>query len=633
MSSYYREHLSYPAQEPQHYHQDVPDNQQQDDQDDQYAQGPIRRCSVRGCSKVLAPDYALKMCEQCREKHRIYANTKRAKRKLEKAALGTQTGVTWVPSNVHENNPQSSPHGQHVSESPEPQVSPQYSFSPAWDNSAIDPRLFSQPTTSSELAGALTLPDIHGQQLDPDSMSHSLSEDGQHDVPTLPPPPMPDHSSYSSPTPSNPKTPVSAAVFTPTHGEISAKSISEAVLQMGVAALPARYCSIKGCKAVVPANSYFKMCEPCRNRYRSYGTTKRAKWRREKEVAVAELQKLQVDEVQRRVETGVPIIPDANVSSVNWSALVQVVQNEADPSTQPPPQLPPGTGQTAFSQTTPKGITPRMCTVSHCREILPGDYEYLRCERHRIQNRHHSKLKRVRDKESKAIAYHDWAAAVNQHGTHHPYQTRGSHRDSQFPPPDMQFLDDSGSEFDDFDDEYDQVVQAPPEGEAENGIPPAARGSRRTNHSCSNKTCCNLLSLENPWRMCEFCRAHDRETRRAKTLRDGAFLAELLTRTSEAMSSLESDKKRANKKDGGVGGGEILEGVRGERRWEDRQREPRRQEDKPPTLVFMEPVLAEQTGVTSEVRILFFYFSRIQDSIQIVFRLLLHPGQSVYPSY
>ena len=53
-----------------------------------------------------------------------------------------------------------------------------------------------------------------------------------------------------------------------------------------------------------------------------------------------------------------------------------------------------------------------MCTVSHCREILPANYEYLRCGRHRIQNRHHSKLKRVRDKESKAQALEGWVAAV-----------------------------------------------------------------------------------------------------------------------------------------------------------------------------------------------------------------------------
>jgi hypothetical protein len=43
-----------------------------------------------------------------------------------------------------------------------------------------------------------------------------------------------------------------------------------------------------------------------------------------------------------------------------------------------------------------------MCTVSHCHTVLQGHYPYRRCERHRLQNRHHSKLKRVRDKEVKS---------------------------------------------------------------------------------------------------------------------------------------------------------------------------------------------------------------------------------------
>lgn len=45
----------------------------------------------------------------------------------------------------------------------------------------------------------------------------------------------------------------------------------------------------------------------------------------------------------------------------------------------------------------------RMCTVSHCHKILPGFYRYKRCEQHRLQNRYHSKLKRVREKVVKAI--------------------------------------------------------------------------------------------------------------------------------------------------------------------------------------------------------------------------------------
>jgi hypothetical protein len=43
-----------------------------------------------------------------------------------------------------------------------------------------------------------------------------------------------------------------------------------------------------------------------------------------------------------------------------------------------------------------------MCTVSHCHQLLSAQYKYRRCEQHRLQNRYHSKLKRVREKESKA---------------------------------------------------------------------------------------------------------------------------------------------------------------------------------------------------------------------------------------
>ena len=64
----------------------------------------LRRCSVKGCGKDLDPDYALKMCEACRGRHRKYATTKRAKRKQEKAAVGAQRVghddgrvVTWMP--------------------------------------------------------------------------------------------------------------------------------------------------------------------------------------------------------------------------------------------------------------------------------------------------------------------------------------------------------------------------------------------------------------------------------------------------------------------------------------------------------------------------------------------------------
>ncbi|KAF8221925.1 hypothetical protein L208DRAFT_1033565, partial [Tricholoma matsutake] len=48
---------------------------------------PQKTCSVRGCKRNVIQDSGTKMCEVCRGRHRIYATTKRARRKLEKAAV------------------------------------------------------------------------------------------------------------------------------------------------------------------------------------------------------------------------------------------------------------------------------------------------------------------------------------------------------------------------------------------------------------------------------------------------------------------------------------------------------------------------------------------------------------------
>ena len=137
-----------------------------------------------------------------------------------------------------------------------------------------------------------------------------------------------------------------------------------------------------------------------------------------------------------------------------------------------------------------------MCTVSHCRELLPPDYQYLRCDRHRLQNRHHSKLKRVRDKEVKAAAFNHWVVSV------------GGHKSEATPGP-----DNGPDPEEEHGRSYDQ------EGTPGTGFPPAARGMRRTNHVCIIKACFNLLSPTNPWRMCDVCRARDRAHRREKALR------------------------------------------------------------------------------------------------------------------
>jgi hypothetical protein len=77
-----------------------------------------RRCSVRGCVSIIPADSTNKMCETCRGRHRIYAMTKRAKRKMEKEAL-TQgvallsndqpPGTIWLPENPEFDDEQPEP--------------------------------------------------------------------------------------------------------------------------------------------------------------------------------------------------------------------------------------------------------------------------------------------------------------------------------------------------------------------------------------------------------------------------------------------------------------------------------------------------------------------------------------------
>ena|ERR1700722_18948287 len=75
-----------------------------------------------------------------------------------------------------------------------------------------------------------------------------------------------------------------------------------------VSPFPSRYCSVKGCKALVPGDCFYKMCEPCRDRYRGYGITKRAKWKQERVTANATLDILREAEDKRRAEAGLSVI-------------------------------------------------------------------------------------------------------------------------------------------------------------------------------------------------------------------------------------------------------------------------------------------------------------------------------------
>jgi hypothetical protein len=72
-------------------------------------------------------------------------------------------------------------------------------------------------------------------------------------------------------------------------------------------ASPTRFCSVKGCKAVIPGSYDYKMCPSCRTRYRGYGITKRAKWKNEREAFEKEMTNLRATEDERRIANGDPV--------------------------------------------------------------------------------------------------------------------------------------------------------------------------------------------------------------------------------------------------------------------------------------------------------------------------------------
>jgi hypothetical protein len=73
---------------------------------------------------------------------------------------------------------------------------------------------------------------------------------------------------------------------------------------------PPRYCSVKGCKAVIPGSYEYKMCPSCRTRYRGYGITKRKKWKAERQAFEHEMVELRRAEDERRKANGLPVGPE-----------------------------------------------------------------------------------------------------------------------------------------------------------------------------------------------------------------------------------------------------------------------------------------------------------------------------------
>ena len=130
----------------------------------------------------------------------------------------------------------------------------------------IDPRLFNP--TSSELAGALTLP-----PLDPSNDSQDAQDVNDDETPA------PEQADGVAASPST-----------------TARSSGQS-----------RYCSVKGCRNVIGGDYLFKMCVSCRNRYRGYGMTKRSKSKRGREVAAQELRRVRAEEDTRRAQQGLPV--------------------------------------------------------------------------------------------------------------------------------------------------------------------------------------------------------------------------------------------------------------------------------------------------------------------------------------
>ncbi|KAL1752004.1 hypothetical protein FB107DRAFT_293508 [Schizophyllum commune] len=460
-----------------------------------------RQCSVKGCTNMLPPDQVKKMCEACREKHRGYATTKRARRKQEKAMLNGLVGAldrgqdlaTWDQTpGASTSQVEASHETQEVQAAQLSQ--PSTSQMPPWGNS-IDPALYAQGTTTYSLAPSNYRPPPQSE------LARALTYD-------MPPPGPSYHQSprFSATVLGGASSITAQAAASPivvhaTEAEVHREAAQSAQLQIlpsqatstapsvplntasSSSAVIPRFCSVKGCKNILPggplsfshsrlvthhpltplAGDYdFKMCVPCRDKYKKYGETKRAKWKSEREQLEKELAALRAAEDARRRAAGMPALSENADELYAWEKAIvdsriplserrrssaalasrtagAVSTQTGDDNAQvnvdgapagvhnaqangsgcnatydltttsaadPRPidvATTPGATVTDPSPSQNQAASPavRMCTVSHCHQVLPRAYQYKRCEQHRVQNRHHSTLKRVRERAAK----------------------------------------------------------------------------------------------------------------------------------------------------------------------------------------------------------------------------------------
>ncbi|KAJ7755020.1 hypothetical protein DFH07DRAFT_822596 [Mycena maculata] len=481
-------------------------------------------CSVRGCVNPVEPPNPntpgnRKMCAACREKHRAYASTKRARRKAEKNLVNRMSGnadqgaqgVTWVNQESAEQTAATAvTQYESTLSASVPQQSQPVSWSPA-----IDPALYSQPTgpnsnSSSTLAGALTLqpstnslPTVSTGQAAPFSMrdeeacspnAQSDSRDGQSELQLGDPPGMDASGSGSDPT----------ALGTAPNDR-------------------PRFCSVKGCKALILESMEiypYKMCQPCRNRYRNYGITKRAKWKAEREAYDRELEGLRAKEDIRRAANGLPSLSDSPEELRAFELSIIDEQVPLPPTHQSsvrgPVSMPMDLLDTRYSRQVPS-------------DILPGFYRYKRCETHRIQNRWHSKLKRGREKIEKGFMLPDGTPLVAPG----PIKTKSNAEPKEKKTRkkrEVKGQDLTGTE----------GASGPSTlGESEGGEgtnteqspdndKPAEKRRSKSLYTCRVDDCCNLIAPGTRWRTCDICRSHKRTERQEKKsiekLQSGGFV-------------------------------------------------------------------------------------------------------------
>ncbi|KAJ6523551.1 hypothetical protein B0H19DRAFT_1201310 [Mycena capillaripes] len=475
-------------------------------------------CSVRGCSNPLEPPapYALKnnkMCAACREKHRGYASTKRARRRAEKTLVSKLTSTAVNIRDVSAAPPvnRELPVAQYTS-GPVP-----------W--AAIDPALYAQPSASSSstLAGALTLQPATKTPATP-AASSTLARPNEHADLLQSAPPYTE--SYRS---TAPHTNVAAPV-TPQPAAEPAATV-EAIPQ----ASGSRFCSVKGCKAIILESTEeypFKMCQPCRSRYRNYGITKRAKWKTEREAFQRELDGLRAKEDARRAANGLPPLADGTDELQAWELSIIDEQVPYPPGHQ--------SGNASGSMNShvppPPPLPARVCTVSHCHNLLPGLYRYKRCETHRIQNRWHSKLKRGREKIEKGFMLPDGTLLVapgpikikrNEVPKEPKEKKTRKKREARDKDKDGQSVEEAAELSNSENLEESEAADVPL---ASDDTPdkPIPRRSRSA-YSCREDGCCNLIIPGTRWRSCESCRAVSKAQRQGKRAaereqRDGPFV-------------------------------------------------------------------------------------------------------------